>query len=271
MALIAMAVYDTKENGRTEFTRRTIKSLLNTVDFSNHRLIIVDNNSCAETCSFYNDYVYRQNLILQEHGKNRIEVIHLDKNYGTAAAINQAMFEREKDEYFIKMDNDVEFNKVDWVEEMEDAMRRMPKLGVLGLKRKDVCESTYSLNPDQRSRLIEVPHFIGEKWYVIEECKHVMGTCTMLSHALIEKIGYFYQMDGIYGFDDSLMCIRCSKAGFINAFLHGIEIDHIDPGGGDYQKWKEEYAQKMIHQYAECQRMYENGTMSIYYNPFEKC
>lgn len=265
MALLGMAVYDTADNQRSKFTHETIHSLLKTVDFSKHTLIVVDNNSCKITKDFYS--WLRQHV--RDNGLS-ILVDDLNDNYGTAYAVNVAMTSRGKDEFFIKLDNDVVFHKNGWVDEMEQAMIRMPKIGVLGLKRKDVCESTYALNPDQRSRLLEVPHSVGERWYVVEQCKHVMGTCTMLSPALIKEVGFFYQMDGLYGFDDSLMCVRATKSGFINCFMHGIEIDHIDPGGTDYTKWKEEYARNMIGNYAECEREILQGTRSVYYNPFNK-
>lgn len=269
MALLAMAVYDTVENKRSDFTRRTIESLLKTVDFNKHRLIIVDNNSCEETKLIYK---WLNNCCIYEYEstgkKNDVLVIHLPSNVGTAMAVNEALRMREPGEYAIKLDNDVVFHKQGWVDEMEDVIDRMPKIGVLGLKRKDVCESAYALNPDQRSRLLEVPHHPGEKWYVVEQCRQVMGTCTMLNFRMLEKVGYFYQMDGLYGFDDSLMCVRSSKAGYTNCFMHGIEIDHIDPGGTEYTDWKNKYAHEMLSKYAEVERAYNNGTKDIYYNPF---
>jgi GT2 family glycosyltransferase len=271
MSLIGMAVYDTEENKRTDFTERTIESLLATVDFTKHTLFIVDNNSCAETHAVYiwlKDYI--KQTFEATGQKLKIEITRLDENVGTANAVNKALQTREAGEHFIKLDNDVVFHKQGWVDEMEEVITRMPKVGVLGLKRRDVCESTYALNPDQRSRLLEVPHANGEKWYVVEQCKHVMGTCTMLNSAMLDKVGYFYQLDGLYGFDDSLMCVRASKAGYINAFMHGVDIDHIDPGGTEYTKWKEEYAKGLIEKYAECERMYNNGMKDIYYNPFLK-
>jgi GT2 family glycosyltransferase len=271
MSLIGMAVYDTVENGRSEFTEQTIESLLATVDFTKHRLIIVDNNSCKETKQIYQWLLDYKSEAFNATGKNlQISFILNGENVGTANAVNMALQQRSNGEHFIKLDNDVVFHKQGWVDEMEEVITRMPKVGVLGLKRRDVCESTYALNPDQRSRLLEVPHANGEKWYVVEQCKHVMGTCTMINSAMLDKVGYFYQLDGLYGFDDSLMCVRASKAGYINAFMHGIDIDHIDPGGTDYTKWKEDYAKGLIEKYSECERMYNNGTKDIYYNPFLK-
>jgi GT2 family glycosyltransferase len=267
MTLIGMAVYDTVENERSKFTDKTIMSLLETVDFSKHRLIIVDNNSCKETQDIYSELLKWSADTNYATGQSPcVQVIKLKENVGTANAVNVAMQQRLPEEYFIKMDNDVVFYKQGWVDEMEDVIKRMPKVGVLGLKRRDVCESMYAINPDQRSRLLEVPHENGEKWYVIEQCKHVMGTCTMLSPDLIKQVGYFYQMNGLYGFDDSIMCLRAAKAGYINAFMHGVDIEHIDPGGTEYTKWKEHHAHSMIQQYAELERMYANGTVGIYHD-----
>lgn len=262
MALITMAVYDTVENKRSSLTQRCLDSLMQTVNFKDHRLIVIDNNSCEETKTILSS------LLKSFH--SNIRIIFLKENVGTANAINEGLKYRGKDEFCIKMDNDVVFHKMNWIEEMQDCIERMPLIGILGLKRKDVCESVYALDTNQRSKLIEVPHQPGQNWYVVEECKHVMGTCTMLNPVLLDKIGYFYQMGGLYGFDDSLLCVRSALAGFKNCFMHGISIDHIDPGGDAYTDWKRKYAGEMIGKYAEAGRNYNNGLMNIYYNPFEK-
>jgi GT2 family glycosyltransferase len=247
MAKIIMAVYDTVENKRTELTKRTLVELLDSVDFNEHQLFISDNDSCDDTKNVYTemqylwwDYAYpEENLTIRYNGKN----------IGTANAVNKGIAEREPNQFIIKMDNDVIIHSSDWVEQLEEAMTREPKIGILGLKRRDLLESTTNIDTNCRSKLIQLPHKAGERWYVVETCKHVMGTCTMLSPALIDKIGGFYQMDGIYGFDDSLMCVRASVAGFYTGFLCGIDIDHIDPGGTDYTKEKEQYARMMFDRY----------------------
>lgn len=187
------------------------------------------------------------------------------ENLGTAKAVNKGIKLRQPGEYVIKFDNDVVWHKSGWVEEMEEVINRMPLIGILGLKRKDLLESPYAINTDQRSRLLEVPHKPGEKWYVVEDCKHVMGTCTMLNHALLDRVGYFYQMNGLYGFDDSLLCVRSSVAGFMNCFLHGVEIDHIDPGGTEYTSWKEKYAGEILSKYGQEEAAYKSGVKDVYH------
>lgn len=249
-ALIAMAVHDTEENKRSEFTFRTLDSLNDTVDWNKHRLIVIDNGSNPG--------------VLKNVSHFQRMTISLPENTGTARAINLALKQRKPGEYCIKIDNDVVIHQPGWVETMQDVMQRMPQIGILGLKRVDLQESPTSTNPDYRSRLLEVPHQPGQRWRVVEECKQVMGTCTMLSPALLDKVGFFYQMDGLYGFDDSLMCVRSNVAGFTNCFLHGVDIDHIDPGGGQYTEWKQKYSGAMLSKYAEAEAAYKMGLRGVY-------
>jgi GT2 family glycosyltransferase len=269
MALICMAVYDTEENGRSRYTKETLfgtgrgglLGLIDSVDFIKHRMIIVDNDSCEETKILLRKFV--EDTRWGDY--DRVTVIPLPKNVGTAKAVNRALAFRKPEEYAIKMDNDVLIESPGWVDRMEEAMRRMPLIGILGLKRRDLLESPYAINTDQRSRFMEVPHETGERWFVVEECKHVMGTCTMLSPKLLETVGYFYQCDGLYGFDDSLMCVRSTKAGFFNCFLHGIDIEHVDPGGTAYTDWKAKYAGEMLSKYAAEEAAIKSGLKTVYH------
>lgn len=258
MSLIAMAVFDTVENNRTWMTRETLLSLYETVDFNKHRVFVIDNGSCEAT-----------KQLLQEMGRS-IRVITNETNVGTAKAINQAWALREPDEHLIKMDNDVVIHQEYWVELLEDVIARMDtteaRAGIVGLKRKDCIESPNREPGDfYRSELIMTPAPLGHKWIVAEKVNHVMGTCQMYNHKLIDRIGGLYQMDGLYGFDDALAAIRCQVAGFHNYFLPEVVIDHIDPGDTKYQKWKEGYAGERMRQYNDLREKYINGKQSIYY------
>ena len=113
------------------------------------------------------------------------------------------------------MDNDVVIHQAGWVEKLEACIERDPQIGIIGLKRKDCIES-----PDRtdfyKSELMMLPHIPGEEWLIVEKVNHVMGTCQMYNSKLIDRIGGLYQMDGLYGFDDSLAAVRCKLAGFYN-------------------------------------------------------
>lgn len=254
MALIAMAVYDTEENKRTELTRRTLEAIRNTVDLHDHEVFVVNNNSCHST------------KMLLQNWDHIIHVIHLRENVGTAEAINIAWAARRPGQNCVKMDNDVDINTIDWVEDMEEVIRRNPEIGQVGLKRKDCWEYPTHENPEFRSELIMTNHKPGERWLVVERCKHIMGTCVMHSAALLDKVGYLYQ-PGLYGYDDVLMSWRSHLAGFINVHMPHIDIDHIDPGDTPYQDWKHRHSGQYTRQVSDIVDEYISGKRSIYYEP----
>lgn len=253
MALIAMAVYDTAENQRSKFTKQTLECLVETVNIVDHPIVIVDNASCEET----------KELLRRYSAAHNITVITNETNVGTANAINQAWKYRKSGQHLIKMDNDVDINYIDWVEEMEEAINRDPSIGIIGLKRKDLMENPYR-NDMFKSDLRMLPQERGQRWIIVEEVQHVMGTCQMYNYRLIDKIGGMYQMGGIYGFDDTMAAVRAKVAGFKSCFLPHIEIEHIDPGDNPYQKQKEEYAMKMMDRFNEEKDLMLTGQKSIY-------
>lgn len=258
-ALIAMAIHDTPENKRHEYTVECIERLYET-DAPMHDMYFV---SSGTTCP--NTLKYLQRIAT---GGTKAKVIFLPDNVGTAAAINEAWKIRDPGQAAVKMDNDVYIHSATWVETMLEAIRRDPRLGIVGLKRKDCWEHPGHPNPDLRSTLHMLPRVDGESWIVVERVFHVMGTCQMYSPALLDKLGYLWQ-PGLYGYDDVLSAHRCVAAGFYSAFLPHIDIDHIDPGDTPYQSWKErhagEYTQDVIRIAAE----YRSGVRPLYYNPYK--
>lgn len=273
MSLISIAIFDTPENGRSELTRRTLESLLQTVDFTRHRVFLVVNAATPETEAAID--AFRSGIIEMKYnpippdtnGANfaTATIIRNKENKGTARAINRAWKHRQPGEHAIKMDNDVVIHRSGWVDEMEEAISRDPKIGIIGLKRKDLWETPWHPDPTQRSAMRMLPHEAGQKWIIVEDVNHVMGTCQMYNAALLDKIGYLYQ-PGLYGFDDSLAAIRCKVAGFTSCFLHGYEIDHIDPGGNEHTEWKRRKAGEDSPEYHRLKDGYLSGSISIYYD-----
>jgi GT2 family glycosyltransferase len=253
MALIAMAVFDTDENGRTDYTARTLKSILDTVNLDRHRVVVVDNASCADTkriLDLYSGYV-------------GFTVITLPDNIGTAKAVNKGWELRKDGEHCVKMDNDVVIHAKGWADQLENAIALDPTIGIIGLKRKDCCESPTHPDEFYRSTLQMLPHVAGTPWVVVEKVRHVMGTCQMFNSALLDKIGYLYQ-PRLYGFDDCLAATRCEVAGFYNAFLPHIEIDHIDTGETAYQGWKHKHAGDDMVAFNTIRHQYQTGQRPVY-------
>lgn len=252
-----MAVYSTETNGKDEYLAKTLESLKQTVDFKKHRLQLSINSSTEETKKIIFNYIY-----------DVVEKVHVNEtNIGTAEAINKIWRERLPGENAIKMDDDIIIHSKDWLYLMEESIRRDRYIGQIGLKRRDLNESPDSQDPFYKSSLQMIPHKPGEKWIVVENVNHVMGTCVMHSSALLDKIGYLWQ-PGLYGFDDSFMSLRSKLAGFKNCFLTSVDIEHIDRGDTWFKTWKEEKAGQYWDAYKKAHREFSNGTKNIYYNPF---
>lgn len=262
MALIAMAVYDTEENGRSKYTERTINSLLDTVDFAKHRIFVVDNGSCEETKEFINSKGAVVDMSNSEEGHTPFNLISLPQNIGTARAVNKAWAMRKPGEHVIKMDNDVEIWIDGWVDEMEEYLNADPTIGIIGLKRKDLMETPWS-NPPYKSTLRMLPHKNGDKWRIVEEVEHVIGTCQMYNYRLIDKMGGLMQ-PGLYGFDDTLSAVRCKVAGFKSCFIPHIDIDHIDIDENPYWQTKRQQAMKDMPEFNRLKDAMLLGQESIY-------
>lgn len=252
-----MAVYDTEENGRSEYTKRTLDSLKQTVDFNKHRLFLVLNRCCDLTVNFVIEW---SNLMKDNNGYT---LVFLQKNVGTARAVNMGIRMLKPGENVIKIDNDVVINSSGWVEEMEEVIARDPSIGIVGLKRKDLRQTPYDVDPQFRSELRQLPHEPGERWIVVEETNDIMGTCTMLSSALIDKVGGYMQY-GVYGFDDTLMNLRAGLAGFRKCFLPHIDIDHIDTGEGIYSIEKQQLAAIAWPEYHKLHAAYCDGSRPLF-------
>lgn len=256
--LISMAVWDTEENQRTELTRATLESLADTVDWARHRLFISDNGSCEATQRLYKEIV--------RFGLPKLRLIENGENIGTARAVNRGWSYRRKGEHVLKMDNDVVIHDIGWADDMEEVFRRDPSIGICGLKRKDILESPDSPNPQYKSTLSMLPHAPGERWMVLESVNHVIGTCQAYSSSLFDKIGYLYQGNWKYGFDDALASLRAHISGFKTVFIPHVEIDHIDPGTNSYQKEKEQQAGEVIGLYSQLATEFLTGRRPVYYD-----
>lgn len=250
--LIAMAVHDTDENGRTEYTERTIEESLLTLD-PWRKAWIIDNGSCEKT----------KKLLAKYERGGKINLITLPENIGTAKAVNLAWRHRQAGQHCVKMDNDVVIHSTTWVDELEECINCDPRIGIVGLKRKDCWENPEHPDPFYRSRLITLPHVGGQPWINVEAVNHVMGTCQLYNSALLDRIGYLYQ-PRLYGFDDALAAVRCKVAGFYSCFLPHIRIDHIDRGDTAYQGWKEKHAGEDMDEYNRLKNGYISGTIDIY-------
>jgi len=272
MALIAMAVWDTEENRRTELTAKTLQCLYETVDHAKHRIIVVDNNSCEETKQLYRTWMEIYKGYSEWTNFEPLQVIYMNENIGTARAINQAWLLRKPGENAIKMDNDVLIHQNHWLDILEECIVREPKVGIIGLKRMDCIETPWHPMDWYRSELLMLPHELGQPWLIVEKVHHVMGTCQLYSSACLDQIGYLYQMGGFYGFDDALASIRAQVAGFITVHYSHIRITQMDVSDvklddDPYTNWKHTYSSRLMDRYNAYRIGLQHGDIPVYNGP----
>lgn len=256
MALIGVAVFSTSENKKDECLQRTLESLYETVDFSRHRLMLSVNAATERTRDIIIDF-----------GGMISGVIDNGDNIGTARAINKIWAKRKPGEHCVKMDDDIVVNGyTDWLDEMEEAVRRDANIGQIGLKRKDCWENVSHPDPDYKSELIQLPHVPGERWMVVEKANHIIGSCVLHSSALIDKVGALYQ-PSLYGYDDVIMSWRTRAAGFYSCFLPHVPIDHVDEGKTVYQDWKHKHSGEVTDEVIKLCHAIWKGEKSFYF-PF---
>ncbi len=253
-AMLAMACFDTSENLRTKYTEQTLRCFHETVDWDRHRLFVADNNSCYETKRVLKFY---QQII------PNMKIITFSENVGTAKAISACWANRLPQENLLKADNDIDIADVGWLDRLEEAIDRQPKIGQVGLKRFELEERPDHHNPAWKSELIMLPHTRGQSWIVFEKTAHVLGTCVLHNYRLIDKVGALVQPTN-YGWDDSLMSLRSHLAGFINGFLPYIHIEHLDEGKDGYSEWKRQHAGQTIGEYSTIRDEYVSGKRNIY-------
>lgn len=237
MALIAQCFYCTEDNGKLKYAKECIQSLLETVDLTKHRLVVINQSSFTEASKWLSS-VANENA--------GITVINLKENIGTARGINLALKQRKPNEIVTKCDDDLTWGKTGWVEDMEQAIADNPLIGILGLKRPDVYGE---MIPD------------GDLLW----CHDIMGTCTAYNPLMMDKIGGLLQFSN-YGFDDCIYSVRSEAAGFKNAFLSTVKITNIDEGGTEYTEWKKKEAGVYLQEAGIYMDMIKSGQLSYYYD-----
>jgi len=237
MAAIAVCVHSTEANDRLKYTKESLMSLVDTVDFNKHKIFIINNRSsdeCADFLSWYARKGYASRYW------------NLKENIGTARGINLAIKERLPGEVVIKCDDDVLFHQSGWVEELEQGIAERTEIGILGLKRDDVYGE-----------------FTEDGKYLV--CDDIMGTCTAFNPTLLDKVGFILQ-PSVYGFDDVIMSARSIAAGFKNAFLPHIKITHLDDGKNPYCDWKKREAALYLNEVSSLINLYKTGKLNPYDN-----
>jgi O-antigen biosynthesis protein len=249
--LIAITTYN-----RISFTKQCIESLYKNTNIC-FDLVIFDNNSTDGTIEYLNSLKY-----------DNIKIIYSKENVGVAKAINEVLKLRNKEQHFMKLDNDMviddNVNK-NWLNNICNILNSNIKVLI---NEQDFNIGALCLKPDKL--LKDFPKIIeldiieenGEKLHYNFEFnpEGVLGCCTIYNKNIFDNITKFNEDMGLYGFEDSLINIRLFKLKYLSFFETNTKCYHIDPGGDtDYLKWKHKQAQDNYPKYLQIYNDYTTG------------
>lgn len=257
-----MAIYDTIANQRTEYTEKSLASLLETVDFNKYKLDIIDNDSCQDTKELLIKF---KQQFEDSFNPSNLWIYTSEYNKGTAKAINLSIAKRDKDTSICKVDNDVVFDTKNWLDILVTVATRVPDIGICAAKRNDLGQSPLSPNPEWRTELHMCPHNQSEPWIVYETCtSDVMGTVCLYTSRLLDKTNFLWQSD-VYAWEDIEISYRAQVAGFRNCFVPAnITIHHIDRGDNEYVQVKRDIAAKSGQQLQERLKQLFAGELPVW-------
>ncbi|MBQ7457382.1 MAG: glycosyltransferase family 2 protein [Desulfovibrio sp.] len=127
----------------------------------------------------------------------------LSRNMGVSVASNLAWDDAGEADFFVKLDNDVEILDSDWLVRLEHLYQENPTIGPLGYK---LCSwhtgSSHTLSD-------------GTKVLTVPCCN---GACACIPRPLFEKLGFWNEGYGVYGFEDLDYSWRALRVGSLPVY-----------------------------------------------------
>lgn len=198
-----------------DLTRSMIRSLEETVDLSNHELILIDDASNPETAKFI------QNL------EAPYQTLRNETNLGFSASNNKAARQATGD-YLVFLNNDLELTP-NWLEPMLELERELPKIGAVGNIQKNVQTGLI----DHAGIFFDPTGMPTHAWKNRKrfpkgdwkERSAITAACLLIRRSLFEEMNGF---DESYrnGMEDVDLCVRLRKAGYRLVVAHKSVIRH---------------------------------------------
>jgi len=249
---------------RLEFTKQAIDSILRYTDYP-HKITVVDNNSQDGTKEY----------LLDLKTKGIINsLLLLDENIGVAKASNIAWLIEPDAVYYLKLDNDIVFQKP-WLKSMVMYIEKNKKLGAVG----------YNFEPI--SYPLKRMNFTKLRY---KKKGNLGGACILIPRRTCLKLGYWSEEYGLYGEEDADYGARIRCAGLLSAYLPDEDIGlHLPAGKAavinpetfkaedgleedihkDYREWKDDLRKRNVQggSFGQNVRAYKRYQKSLFANP----
>lgn len=177
---------------RITLTRHCLEALIQRTE-GHYRLFVADNASTDGTPDYLLDMLNQRKI----H-----RLLLFDRNYGIAPASN-SLWELAGDTDFVKIDNDIEVRRNDWLIDMQNAVRVFPGIGMLAFSfRKQLHNIEYPLATPVPGLTLQnpAPYTVG-------------GGCVMIPAATKKILGVWCEDYAPYGEEDADYSQRLYLAG----------------------------------------------------------
>lgn len=203
---------------------RSIETL--NVTEPNLKLLVVD----AESIDNSIDYLASQ----------KIEYLRV-KNKGWAYCNNIAIkhgINKYNPKYILLLNNDLIFNKKNWLLNMVNAFRLDNAIGIVG------CELKYP-----NGKIQHASAFLNKRFGIIEHLHKkiknnyvysVTGAVILIKKDVFDKIGYFDEIYSPFNFEETDFCRKAYKKGIFTYYISSTNITHL----GNYSIGNEKVRKK---------------------------
>ena len=220
-----------------KYLSKCLNSIPKGLKTQDYEIIIVDNNSSDNSCSF-----------IKNLKNNKIRLIQNFYNSGYTKAINQAI-EKSKGENILILNPDSILEKKS-IDTLLNFLKRNEKVGIIGPKVIDELGSFQaSCRRGLATPLAVFFYFLGfaklfkeNKFFTGYQLNHldenyisqvdgVSGSCMVVKREVVDKIGYFDERFFAYQ-EDSDYCLRAKYAGWSIFYNPQAKIVHVGGVGG---------------------------------------
>ncbi len=196
---------------RLGLTARNLRALLdNNEEFELH---IIDSNSSDGTWEY-----------IQSVNDPRIKAkLRMPNNYGPIYAVNLNLTKREKDQYFITVDSDVNVKTKGWIKHFMDVFDAFGDVGLLGVPRGNPYPNY--LPEVIPCRQNNISYLKLKNANILTPMDFVPGSLQCLRPELIDVMGYWNE-ECYYG-DAELSARITHYTGYNAGFIETVEIDQL--------------------------------------------
>jgi GT2 family glycosyltransferase len=232
---------------RLELTKQSISSIIETAsDNIPYMISVLDNGSTDGTPD------YLKNLFDEKKIHN---LVLMPKNIGISKAHNILWKHYDDIDCYAKIDNDVTFNKKNWLDDIMTILDHCPSVGVLGYNVES--KNAYGV--------------VGENGYRYRvKGGNIGGACFFIPKRTKERLGYWNEGFDLYGEEDADYGFRILITNNLkNAYMEDETVmNHLPDNDRGYMDFKVNQRKKnldgILHKY---QMQYRNNKdNSIYHN-----